>query len=399
VSPSAAEEAAAEVAPDPVTSTLTDFERASLAEPFNLADGHAYHGIDAMHPTLTSDLAAIWDAAEHQSVDAAERDFAAVFAEVAGCPGLLGQAVVHVVPTASNSIDIVAAVLSASGRAVAMIEPTFDNLALILRRRGLSLTPIAEADMWQAASHDGLATLLPRDRFGAVVLVNPNNPTGRIMGPTAFAALAEHCALNDQILVVDRSFRLYDRNGFDDHQLLLDIGGSYVVFEDTGKVWPTHDMKASLLCASADLSVTLTAVYNELYLCHSRFALGILRRCMTETTARGLDAVVWSPLAERRAMALAALEGTGLVPDPASATTTLPVLWLDCSGTGRTDLELVDHLAGVGVRLLPGRYFYWASAFRPSRHDRVRMALLKPQHILESGLRTLRDCAPTRIRS
>lgn len=80
-----------------------------------------------------------------------------------------------IAPTASSSIDIVAAYMASEGVRVGLITPAFDNLNLMMRRRGVDVTPVPEAEFLDL---DRLRERVVRERVGCVFLVSPNIPTG-----------------------------------------------------------------------------------------------------------------------------------------------------------------------------------------------------------------------------
>jgi aspartate/methionine/tyrosine aminotransferase len=297
-------------------------------------------------------------------------------------------------PTASNSIDIIGAVLAQAGHAAHLIEPTFDNLALILRRRGVPLQVMRETDVFDAVAGGELATFLEAHRSGALFLVQPNNPTGRSLSASAFQIIAEHCAEQRTVLVVDNSFRFYNRHPFDDYSILLNSGASFLSFEDTGKVWPTHDLKASLLFCSDDLEPAVTAVYNELFLGTSRFSLALLEECILRTSELGLANTIWPQIDERRALLRRSIVGTGLVTEPSSIGSHTSVEWLNVSGTHLDDVALAAYLATENLQVLPGRHFFWQSGGRPECHDNIRIALMKPLNRLLRALDVLTSLLP-----
>src|SRR5207253_8727062 len=44
---------------------------------------------------------------------------------------------------------------------------------------------------------------------------------------------------------------------------------------------------------------------------------------------------------------------------PEAAASKLSVEWVDCSLTGMNDVECTEFLNRAGIRVLPGRYFFW----------------------------------------
>jgi bifunctional pyridoxal-dependent enzyme with beta-cystathionase and maltose regulon repressor activities len=287
-------------------------------------------------------------------------------------------------PSASVSIDIVGAVLRALGRTAALVEPTFDNIALLLARRGVPLTPIPDTFPLELT-----AASLPALDVGAFMLVQPNNPTGTCLTSAQLAIVAGACREAGVILVLDNSFRFYNRQPFDDYAVLRDAGVSYMALEDTGKVWPTHDLKLSLLFCSRDLALLTRTIYNELFLSCSPFGLLVLEGFVRATESVGLRDVLWAVVDEKRCQLRAALAGTPLVATSEAADSTMPVEWLDCSGLGVTDLEVVAAAAAEGLRLLPGRNFFWASASRREHQSYIRVALMKPARRFARSVETL----------
>lgn len=357
--------------------TLTDFEVVGLQSELNLADGHAYQDLGEDYSDIIEELSAIWDASESIRVPEAEHAFREAFAALAGSSAMAKLPFFKICPTASNSIDVIGAVLATRKLKTALVEPTFDNLSLLLRRRGVVLEPISEivlgeesmgAELQRCASSSG----------GALVVVNPANPTGRCLTARSLRRLSEYCAAKNKLLVMDNSFRFYNREPFDDYSVLLESGVSFLAFEDTGKVWPTHDLKASLLFCSPDLEEIVNTVYNETYLCNSRFVLALLARFLLRTAERGLARVIWPIVDERRSLLRRSIADTGIVVDRTSEPSQISVEWLDCRGTGLQDLQLTSLLAQNGVLVLPGRLFFWYSGDDAERHYNVRIALMKP---------------------
>jgi cobalamin biosynthetic protein CobC len=67
----------------------------------------------------------------------------------------------------------------------------------------LGPTYASHADAWSQA---GACLVVEQDDAAAVVVVNPNNPDGRVHEPAALLALADRLAARDGWLVVDESF-------------------------------------------------------------------------------------------------------------------------------------------------------------------------------------------------
>jgi aspartate/methionine/tyrosine aminotransferase len=354
--------------------TLTDFEVAGLQATLSLADGHAYQDLSPEFANIIAELPTLWAASEHTLVPDAEQRFRHAFASLAGSPAMGQRRFFKVCPSASSSIDVIGAVLAALRLPTCLVEPTFDNLPLLLRRRGVVLDVVQEADLHVGKSMQRILC----SRHGALFLVQPNNPTGERLSADALRDLAEHCRRQKILLVLDNSFRFYHRQPYDDYAVLAETGVRFIAFEDTGKVWPTHDLKASLLFCSPDLEKFVNDIYSETYLCNSRFTLALLTRFMQQTSEVGIARTIWATVDAHRAALRNALATTGLTVEPASLESRISVEWLNCRATGFNDFELTERLAAAGLVVLPGRLFFWHSAHLPERQYNIRIALMKP---------------------
>lgn len=382
--------------------TLTDYEIDALTDDYsvNLADGHASQEMpDPLARVLTS-LTDLWNGCTRRPSHRIENGFRSAFAKLAASPTMASLPEFKICPTASNSADIVSAVLRQKCLQTRLIEPAFDNLALLLRRRSVVLDSLAERELREAAANGSLPAFLDTKRCDALFLVQPNNPTGHLLDEKDFRIITEYCAFRKMILILDNSFRLYKREPFDDYSVLLDSRTSFMAFEDTGKVFPTNDDKASLLFYSPDLAGAVTAVYNELFLRTSPFPLSFLTEIVEETAECGLQSTIWQQLDDRRILLRQALHGTGLEVAASSIRSQLPVEWLDTSALGMNDLQTTREFAALGLKILPGRQFHWNSSHRPECQKNVRLALMKPMEtvgraceILGSQVRT--SCTAT----
>ncbi|OAP37476.1 threonine-phosphate decarboxylase CobD [Sinorhizobium americanum] len=83
--------------------------------------------------------------------------------------------------------------LADSKRRAAIFGPTYGEYARVLTAAGLVVDPVARAEDLSAAQ-------------GLVVLVNPNNPTGRLFPPDDVLAMARAIAASGGLLVVDEAF-------------------------------------------------------------------------------------------------------------------------------------------------------------------------------------------------
>ncbi|WP_146739250.1 aminotransferase class I/II-fold pyridoxal phosphate-dependent enzyme [Candidatus Bartonella washoeensis] len=306
-------------------------------------------------------------------------------------PTMAKHAEYLICPTASNSIDIVGAYLACSRKRTALLLPCFDNLPLLMRRRNVNLVPLLEDDLFIFSSDkDALSNYFIENSLDALFIVNPNNPTGMIFNENQLSNIADVCRERTVILIIDATFSFYDRKKPDYHKILDSSGVKYVIIEDSGKTFPTQDMKASLMLFHSELKSAIQQIYEEIFLCVSPFILEVISRIVEKASEIGLEEVLWKEVDVRRTNFRNILNQTNLEIAKKSVESAMPLEWIDCSATGFSDLEFVQHCKAFGLCLLPGRYFYWS---RPDElgHQFVRASLMKQDSVFELALQRLRE--------
>lgn len=378
--------------------SLTEIEVLGLNSSLNLADGHSYLDTRHMFADVINDLPQIWDFATKTSIPAMEEYFKETFSAFYNLQGLSQQQHYSICPTASNSIDIVGAWANATKTRIGLIEPTFDNLALLLRRRGVDLHSVPESAFHNL--HE-LERHIRLNELDAIFLVNPNNPTGRVVDKTLFSALiavAKRCEIT---VILDTSFRFGHLNGLDEYIMLQQSGLSYVILEDTGKIWPTLDTKASILSYSEDIAPLMRRIYEELYLCSSNFSLALVAHFIKDTQIKGGLKYIQNIIKKRLNLVEQFIWDLPVYIDSNPLSSNMSVAWLNIESLAVSDLNLVYIFAKQNLAVLPGRYFYWNS-HKKNGHTRIRIALLKPEKAFRESLRTLRSTilsiAPVAVR-
>ena len=352
--------------------TLTDWQLTGLDNAFSLADGHAHHGVpadllQAVAPRLPNMLFDI----ESLPQSAFERAFSSAFYDLAGqAPPPDAELAFHF--SASVSTDCTArALVDAGVRRVGLVTPTFDNIPLLLRRARLELVPLREAAFWADAAYR-------RERLRdcqALFLVVPNNPTGFEPDEPAFLDVVELAAEYRLALVVDFSFRFYSRlHTWDQYgavvrsQPALDA----VFLEDTGKTWPTAELKVGFSCALGRLREPLRNATREVLLNVSPFTLCLLTELIKADLKQRLalgEPHACEVVAENRRQLRLLLDG--LAVEVVSRDSLISVEWLRLpTGAAATCAWLEER----GVSILPGDLFSWD---RPSGDRHVRVALAR----------------------
>ncbi len=359
------------------SANLTELEYLALNSELNVADGHARQELSEAQQRIIEELPTLFEKAAAQPVEDLERAAHGAFLH------LLGQ---HCYPSgrvlscyaSSVAMEILARSLVTKTDAVALMHPTFDNIPDILRGVGLRLVPVEEDPL-----HSGEP--IPNG-VGCVFVTTPNNPTGRVLSAERLAALADECRDRDVVLALDTSFRGFDTRAHYDHYAILQSSGCrWVVIEDTGKLWPTLDLKVGLLLYSENVGLPLPRIYSDILLGVSPFILALVERFAEEAAGGGLADLHTFIAGGRRLVreTLADLPGVTFL-DPSSRVSVERVDLGD-----RRCADIWPELYERQVHALPCTQFYWAD---PSRGEHsLRIALARPYTALGAAARELRS--------
>ncbi|MGV8936879.1 MAG: threonine-phosphate decarboxylase CobD [Allorhizobium sp.] len=146
-------------------------------------------GINPNPVEMPASSAAVWHRLPDRSLDdaarlAARKYYGALDSLPLAAPGT--QSVIQRLPG-----------LADPDRSIAILGPTYGEYGRVFSRAGFSVDVIAE-----------ISAIRPG--HGLVVVVNPNNPDGRIFSATALQALAQSLAVQNSVLVVDEAFADFD---------------------------------------------------------------------------------------------------------------------------------------------------------------------------------------------
>ncbi|UNR60694.1 enduracididine biosynthesis enzyme MppP [Streptomyces sp. A10(2020)] len=366
---------------------LTQWEYLALNSELNIADGHARQALSPGQQKIVNELPVLWAESEQRPVQQIESEAHQAYFTLLGQHGYPAEpGRVLSCYSSSVSMEILARSLSASVDRVALVHPTFDNIADLLRGNGLDLVPVEEDALHGADLSDELLSSV-----GCVFVTTPNNPTGRVLAEERLRRLAEQCAEHGTVLALDTSFRGFDAAAHYDHYAVLqEAGCRWVVIEDTGKLWPTLDLKAGLLVFSEDIGLPVEKIYSDILLGVSPLILALIREFSRDAADGGLADLHAFILHNRSVVrrALAGVEGVSF-PDPESRSSVERVAF-----AGRTGTEVWEELQRHHVFALPCRQFHWAE---PSDGDHmVRIALSRSTEPLEKSVQVLRTVLETR---
>lgn len=357
--------------------SLTRHEWGGLTNKFNLADGHARLGQSAEMREIVRQMPEVFTTAGQRSQIALEREFAKAYFTLASQPSVLERELPLLQHYSSSlAIETVANVLRRRGMRVGVLHPTFDNIPAILRRHGVNLKVVSERIFSHPADQE-----FYRD-VDALLLVVPNNPTGADPGIDILERIALACKAAGLLLILDFSFRFFSRHlaTSDFYAFLAGHNVAHIGIEDTGKTWPTLDLKVGTLIADASCHAELQAVTDDLLLNVSPFVFALLTEYIHRDGARS------SLRVEERNRALLSDALSGAAVALVDAPGPMGVAWLRLPD-GWVDVDVVDWLTSEGVAVLPGSPFFWAD--RGAGASYLRVAMMRPENEFARGVSAL----------
>ncbi|HXV31755.1 MAG TPA: threonine-phosphate decarboxylase CobD [Sinorhizobium sp.] len=180
--------------------------------------------------------------------------------------------------------------LAASAKRAAVCAPTYGEYARVLRAAGLAVDFVERADDLAAA-------------HGIAVVVNPNNPTGRLFAPEEILAMAEVMKAHGGFLVVDEAFGDLTPEASVAPQAAAH--DNLVVFRSFGKFFGLAGMRLGFVVSSRPIADRFREWLGPWSV--SGPALFISKKLMGAATAE-IAKRIW----ERKAGLDAALENAGL---------------------------------------------------------------------------------------
>jgi len=363
---------------------LTQMEKPALVAEVNVADGHPRQSLTPSQREIVARFPELFYRSCREDFDELEaRSQAAYLAAVGQRSVPVGTGRVLSCYSSSVAMSVLSRCLAATLSTVRLVNPTFDNIPDILRSWGLALVPVAEEEL-----ASGEWTEAAAEERECVFLTAPNNPTGWWLPEEGLEALATACAARGSILAIDASFRGFDeRMQFDGYEVLDATGVDYVVIEDTGKLWPTSELKLGLLVLGPTTDLGIENALSDILLSVSPFVLALVE-AFSEDGADGGLAELRRFVSSNRDRVRAALAGSERLrlEDPDSRAS-VARLRLD---DGLSAREVWETLRARGVHTLPGARFHWAD---PEQGDcYLRIALSRDPDVLDRALAAIRSC-------
>jgi aspartate/methionine/tyrosine aminotransferase len=350
---------------------LTGYEIDSLPQAYNLTDGHAFRGWFAAEEAIIERSAQLFKNTNRRRQIEIEREYVQDFSRLARQTWnerALGYLMCF---TASMAFEIVANYLRLNQLSLSLVEPCFDNLADIFHRHQIPLRPLQDSllEAPRATFERALSTV----DSDALCLVTPNNPTGMTLTEGNLRSLLNFCKEGRKLLILDNCFRAYVPRHlvYDQYQLVLESGADVILVEDTGKTWPTSEIKAPFFAVSRahGLFDQIYDIYTDFLLHVSPVGIRLMHEFIRLSEQDDMASIHEVVSVNRKAL-YDNLAGTFLTPCERPFAS---VAWLriDHSLNGRELKRILDE---HGVFVLPGNHFFWHDPHQGEKFIRVALA-------------------------
>jgi aspartate/methionine/tyrosine aminotransferase len=281
---------------------------------------------------------------------------------------------------------------------LSLLEPCFDNIYDILKNMDIVLDkPLLEEWLHDPEKiYDNLAEHIDAE---ALLIVEPNNPTGFTLGgatqvtdnrKNSYNELIRYAKDYNKLLIFDfcfSSFLIEDAEpaSFDIYKELEASGVSYIIVEDTGKTWPLQDTKVAMLKTSKDLYQDLFDIHTSYLLNVSPFILNLVTQYVIDSEKDHFSSV-FTLLKCNREIAREVLSGSLL--ELQDSMSNVSVAWFKIKDTPIKATELQKRILQEGVYILPGTYFFWSDHSKGEGF--MRIALARDTDLFDEAIRKLR---------
>jgi aspartate/methionine/tyrosine aminotransferase len=349
---------------------LTGFEIDTLPHAFNLTDGHAFRSWSPKESAVISRASDLFQNIDRRSQSRLEQEYIADFLALGKQTNDPSSVAYLMCFTASMAFEVVANWLRLKRWTVTLIEPAFDNLADIFRRHEIPLHSFAD-ELLEAAPEIFEARIRQIEDH-CICLVTPNNPTGLTLSEANLRILAKFCKDTGKLLILDNCFRAYlpREQLCDQYRILIESGADFVMVEDTGKTWPTAEIKAPFFAVSRarDFFQQIYDIYTDFLLHISPVGVKLVHQFIRLSQEDDLEKIREVVRVNRQAL-YRSLQGTFLTPCEKEFAS---VAWLriDAPISGP---ELKQMLDEQGVYVLAGSHFYWSDHSRGDGYIRIAL--------------------------
>ncbi|MDJ0004846.1 aminotransferase class I/II-fold pyridoxal phosphate-dependent enzyme [Rhodococcus fascians] len=344
---------------------LTEWELLALDSHLNLSDGHPRQALTTAQSAIIAQLPEIFAQVGRDHPAEVERRAVRQYMTMVRQVSFPSDRVL-LCYASSVAMEILARAIAIESNRCALLHPTFDNIPDLLRGNGLELVPVAE-DVYETGRID--ADIL--GAVGCVFLTTPNNPTGRVLGERQLANIAAQCREHGVILALDTCFRSFDeRAQYDHYRVLEESGCRWVVIEDTGKIWPMHELKVGMLIHSENIGPNLAKIHSDILLAVSPVIMQMVERLAIDAVNGGIDDL-HAHIAQNREIVHQELRTVPGISYPFSDN----MISVEVVDLGHRYAEQVwNELRARSVYLLPCEAFYWNAPERGAHQLRIALS-------------------------
>jgi len=108
---------------------------------------------------------------------------------------------------------------------------------------------------WRKAGYVVTETVLLAEAAATIVVVNPNNPDGRVLSQAELTSLAAHCAARGGVLVIDEAFADFTPEA----SIIPELPPSAIVLRSFGKTYGLAGLRLGFAVGTPDLMARLKA--------------------------------------------------------------------------------------------------------------------------------------------
>jgi aspartate/methionine/tyrosine aminotransferase len=220
----------------------------------------------------------------------------------------------------------------------------------------------------------------------AICFVTPNNPTGLTLTEANLRRLVRFCSEHRKLLILDNCFRAYLPRDLlhDQYRFVLDADLDALLVEDTGKTWPTSEIKAPFFAVSRGRGLfdRIYDIYTDFLLHVSPVGIKLLNEFIRLSEQDDMASIHEVVRINRKTLC-DNLVGTFLTPCERPFAS---VAWLriDHALTGLALKQILDE---HGVFVLPGNHFFWNDP--PEGEHFIRIALVRDAEMFRKATRLL----------
>jgi aspartate/methionine/tyrosine aminotransferase len=350
---------------------LTEYEIDTLPQTYNLTDGHAFRRWMPAEEAIIDRSAQLFKNYDRRFQVEIERAYIQDFSQLAHQTWDEDGFGYLMCFTASMAFEIIANYLRLNEFSLSLIEPCFDNLADIFHRHRIPMRPVPDALL--EAPGDALVRVLSELDSDVICLVTPNNPTGLTLTERNLRSLLDYCKDRRKLLILDNCFCHYLPRDltYDQYDLVLKAGIDAILVEDTGKTWPSSEIKAPFFAISRSLGLfgRIYDIYTDFLLHVSPVGIKLMHEFI-RLSQRDDMATIHEVVRINRKTLYDNLAGTFLTPREKHFAS---VAWLRIDYPLNA-MELKQILDLQGVFVLPGNHFFWHDRRQGEKYIRVALA-------------------------